>query len=148
MVKVTQVFLQWKCCSAETEILKLKYGNEKSSHLLVFSTLLTCDCVAMLRPCGLKGYYITVMWELDLRLQDCSQHRYHKLCMLQLTQKQDKWWVGQPCGLYAPGFSWQWYRCCHSSSPMAQLTSYKTTPEIVTVVSEWDNDKNALTMSC
>ena len=40
-------------------------------------------------------------------------------------------WVGQPCELYAPGFSWQWCRseCCHSSSPINDSTSYKTTPE-------------------
>ena len=40
--------------SAETKVWKLKYGreNEKKSHLLVFSVLLTHECVS--RPCSQK----------------------------------------------------------------------------------------------
>ena len=111
--------------STETEVRKLKYGSEKNSHLSVFSALLTHECVCWgfvdkrwLYPCNVKARSSA----LGLRRALLSQMCNAGVCDSQTQTKTNGECMSQPCGLYAPGLSWQWCRwnCCHSSSPMAQ----------------------------
>ena len=105
--------------------LKPKYGNrsEKKSRLSVFSALLTHECVCWglvdkrgLNPCDVKAGYLA----LGLRQASLSQI-VQCACDSQTQTKTNGECMGQPCGLYAPGMSWQWCRCeCCLSSPMAQ----------------------------
>jgi len=91
--------------------LKPKYGNrsEKKSRLSVFSALLTHECVCWglvdkrgLNLCDVKAGYSA----LGLRRASLSQCA----CDSQTQTKTNAECMGQPCGLYAPGMSWQWCR--------------------------------------
>ena len=106
--------------SKETEVRKTKYGSEKRSCLLVFSALLTHEYVCWglvdktwLYPCNerARSEALGLHWGLLSQIMHVTAR-----------PNQDKWWVGQPCGLYPPRFSWQQRRCecCHSSPPKAQ----------------------------
>ena len=69
------------------EVWRLKYGNGSAetevrkwdeSHLLLFSALLTHDCVHVLRPCS-RRMILSLQCESQIliELRDCSEHRYH-----------------------------------------------------------------------
>ena len=110
--------------SSYYEVQKPKYGSEKKSHLSVFSALLTHENVCWglvdkrgLNLCDVRAGFLA----LGLRRASLSQI-VQCACDSQTQTKTNGECMSQPCGLYAPGMSWQWCRCecCHSSSPMAQ----------------------------
>ena len=115
-----------KCWSVESEVRKWKpkCRSEKKSRLSVFSALLTHKyvCWGLVDKRGLNlcdvsaGSSALGLWRASLsQIVQCA-------CDSQTQTKTNGECMSQPCGLYAPGMSWQWCRCeCHhSSSPMAQ----------------------------
>ena len=106
------------------EVRKPKYGSEKKSRLSMFSAFLTHECVCWglvdkreLNLCDVRA------GSSALELQRVSLSQIVQCaCDSQTQTKTNGECMGQSCGLYAPGMSWQWCRCecCHSSSPMAQ----------------------------
>ena len=110
--------------STEMEVRKPKYGSEKKSRLSMFSAFLTHKCVCWglvdkreLNLCDVRAGSLA----LGLRRPLLSQI-VQCACDSQTQTKTNGECMGQSCGLYAPGMSWQRCRCecCHSSSPMAQ----------------------------
>ena len=125
------------------EVQKQKYKNRTTYRCLVAYWLTTVEA---LYP---KGYFIRSMWEPDLEIQNCSEHRYHNACDCQWVWPGSKWanHVGSMLQMF-----WQWCRCecCHSFSARISPIIQPVTKvlqrycQIVIIVSEWNQETYAV----
>ena len=117
----------------ETEVWKPKYRSEKKSHLLVFSTLLSHNCVCWglvakgwLYPCDVRAG----SWDLGLSLSWC---KWLPVSVARPKLRLTVEWANH-AGSMLLMLMWQWCRCehCHSFSPRIfskGSTNHRTTPE-------------------
>ena len=125
------------------EVQKQKYKNRTTYRCLVAYWLTTVEA---LYP---KGYFIRSMWEPDLEIQNCCEHRYHNACDCQWVWPGSKWanHVGSMLQMF-----WQWCRCecCHSFSARISPITQPVTKvllrycQIVIIISEWNQETYAV----
>ena len=105
--------------SAETEVQKWKEKLPISNIDSRMSFRTECVCWGLVDKRGFNLCDVKAGFSaLRLRRVSLSQCA----CDSQTQTTTNGECMGQPCGLYAPGMSWQWCRCecCHGCSPMAQ----------------------------
>ena len=131
----------------KAEVRLSKYRSEKESCLLVSIVpywLMHAWSYNMLKPCSqmVTSSCLPMMWELDSGISASSKchHGFSLVLCTRYTRLGlgsciiiTPWWVGQPCGFYAPDIlvpvihmqaSWFLTENLHGGS-----TNYKTTPE-------------------